>query len=109
GNYQGHYEQGRLAKVQIAEKAKNHPILVGIKPFTTMGGLYKNPGLAKDVRVLLTASSSDHTEPVAWTRIHNGGRGFYTSLGTPEDFKDENFGRMLVNAIFWTTKRDLKR
>src|SRR5262249_1484873 len=37
GNYQGHYEQGRLAKVQIAEKAKNHPILVGIKPFTTMG------------------------------------------------------------------------
>jgi hypothetical protein len=24
----------------------------------------------------------------------------------PEDFKDENFRRMLVNAIYWTTRRE---
>jgi type 1 glutamine amidotransferase len=36
-----------------------------------------------------------------------GGRTFYTSLGVPEDFKNEHFKRMLVNAIFWTAKRDL--
>jgi len=33
-----------------------------------------------------------------------GHRTFYTSLGVPEDFKNENFKRMLVNAIFWTAK-----
>jgi type 1 glutamine amidotransferase len=33
-----------------------------------------------------------------------GGRTFYTSLGVPEDFKNEHFKRMLVNAIFWTAK-----
>jgi hypothetical protein len=26
--------------------------------------------------------------------------------GAPEDFHDENFRRLLVNAIFWTTKND---
>jgi hypothetical protein len=27
-------------------------------------------------------------------------------MGVPEDFKDENFRRLLVNAIFWTAQRD---
>ncbi|MES2694805.1 MAG: hypothetical protein V4773_15135 [Verrucomicrobiota bacterium] len=37
---------------------------------------------------------------------YNGGRVFYTSLGVPEDFKDENFRRLLLNAINWTARRD---
>ena len=37
---------------------------------------------------------------------YKGGRTFFTSLGVPEDFKDPNFRRMVVNAIFWTTRRD---
>ena len=35
-----------------------------------------------------------------------GGRYFYTSMGAPEDFKDENFRRLLTNAILWTSRRD---
>ena len=31
---------------------------------------------------------------------------FYTSLGVPDDFQNESFQRMIVNAIFWTTERD---
>ena len=56
-----------------------------------MGSLYKNTGLAADAEVLLTGSIPGHTEPIAWTRVHNGGRVFYTSLGHPEDFKNANF------------------
>jgi type 1 glutamine amidotransferase len=41
--------------------------------------------------------------------VHNGGRIVYTSLGVPEDFKANNFRRMLNNAIFWTTHRDPER
>jgi putative membrane-bound dehydrogenase-like protein len=106
GNYKGHYGAGPAAKISIADKAKNHPVLMGVKPFESAGSLYKNTGLAKDVEVLLTGSIPDHAEPVAWTRRINKGRIFYTSLGHQKDFKNENFRRLLVNALYWTTKRE---
>jgi hypothetical protein len=31
---------------------------------------------------------------------------FYTSLGVPDDFKNDDFLRLIVNAIYWTTHRD---
>ncbi|HEY1861820.1 MAG TPA: isochorismatase family protein, partial [Gemmataceae bacterium] len=106
GNYKGHYGDGPLTDVVFLDKAKSHPVLAGVKPFKGTGSLYKNMGLAEDSEILLTGSIPDHTEPLAWTRLHNSGRVFYTSLGHPKDFKDENFQRLLVNALFWVTKRD---
>ena len=81
GNYKGHYKDGPLTTIEFTDKAKGHPILDGVKPFQSKGSLYKNTGLAKDVEVLLTGLIPDHTEPIAWTRAHKGGRIFYTSLG----------------------------
>ncbi|MBP9902352.1 MAG: ThuA domain-containing protein, partial [Verrucomicrobia bacterium] len=77
----------------------------GISPFPARK-LYKNPTLADDVVVLLDGVTASDREPVAWVREQHGGRVFYTSLGTPEDFSQESFRRLLVNAIFWTTQRD---
>jgi putative heme-binding domain-containing protein len=105
GNYGNHYGAGPATKVEIVAAASNHPILAGVKPFRSVGSLYKNQGVARDVEVLLQGSIPGHTEPVAWTRVQNGGRVFYTSLGHPADFKNENFLRLLVNALFWTTQR----
>jgi len=105
GNYQGHYGAGPVARVHLVESAEDHPVLAGVEPFESAYSLYKNTGLADDVTLLATATADGHTEPVAWTRVHNGGRVFYTSLGGPKDFKDPTFLRMLTNAIFWTTKR----
>jgi putative membrane-bound dehydrogenase-like protein len=105
GDYKNHYKAGPLCEVRIVEKAKEHPILAGVKPFKSVASLYRNPDLAKDVEVLLTGTIPEHTEPIAWTRLHNGGRVFYTSLGHPKDFQDENFQRLLANALFWTTQR----
>ncbi len=104
GDYQNHYGEG-ITQVSIAESAKGHPVLDGVVPFSTVGSLYKNPALAPDVQVLLIGTSPKGTEPVAWTRLHNGGRIFYTSLGHPEDFKNESFRRMLVSAVFWAAGR----
>lgn len=103
GDYRGHYGVGPLTAVQVVEKAKDHPILKGVKPFQSPASLYKNPKVAEDVEVLLTGSIPGHTEPVAWTRIRNGGRIFYTSLGHPKDFQNPDFVRLLTNALFWTT------
>jgi putative heme-binding domain-containing protein len=109
GNYQGHYETGPPVEVRIEEKAKGHPILVGVKPFQSPGSLYKNKGLAKNTEVLLTGSIPGYEEPIAWTHMHDGGRVFYTSLGHPKDFADENFKQMLVNALFWTANREVAK
>ena len=38
--------------------------------------------------------------------IQEGGRYFYTSLGSPEDFQQEGLKRLLANAVFWTSGRD---
>jgi len=105
GNYKGHYGRGPAAEVHFVEGAKDHPILAGVEPFASPYSLYRNTRLAGDVTLLATATAGDHTEPVAWTRVHNGGRVFYTSLGGPEDFRNPNFQRMLTNALFWTAKR----
>ena len=84
-------------------------MLKGVAAFKSNGSLYKNPSIAADVTVLLTGSIPNQSEPVAWVREKDGRRVFYTSLGHPDDFKDENFTRLLVNALGWVTKDGLKK
>ena len=109
GDYHNHDKNDELAKIAIESRAKDHPVLNGIEPFTTMGKLYIKPNIAKDVTVLLTATSADDHQPVAWVRTRpeaHDQRVFYTSLGTPEDFENENFRRLVANAIFWTARKE---
>jgi type 1 glutamine amidotransferase len=103
GDYHSHYGAGPAVKVEIAAGAQNHPVLSGVKPFSTPTKLYKNFELARDTQILLTGEIPGHKHPVAWTREHKGGRVFYTSLGGPDDFKLPNFIKLLTNAVFWTT------
>jgi type 1 glutamine amidotransferase len=108
GNYNGHYGTGPITQVQFSEKARDHPILAGVKPFTSAYSLYKNTGAAADIDLVMTGAIPGHTEPLAWTRVHKGGRVFYTSLGGPDDFRNEDFRRLIVNAIFWTARRGVE-
>ena len=106
GSYKGHYGKDEPAQVVLAEKAKDHPVLAGVKPFGTPGKLYKNPSLAPDVTLLLTGTAGDKREPVAWAREVACGRVVYTSLGVPEDFANADFLRLMANAVFWTARRE---
>lgn len=101
GNYHGHYGSGPICHIEIESSAKDHPILEGVSPFDSRGSLYKNTPIAEDACLLLNGRIEEHSEPVAWTRSHKGGRVFYTSLGHQGDFRDENFLRLLANAVFW--------
>lgn len=105
GNYQFHYENGPTTHITVEEGARNHPILGGVTLKTAPGPLYKNSGHAQDIKILLRGSITGHTEPIAWTRDYKGARVFYTELGNPETFADENYRRMIANALFWVTKR----
>jgi putative membrane-bound dehydrogenase-like protein len=102
GNYSNHYGKGPECRIEVTEKGRTHPILDGVTLTSSESSLYKNTKIAEDCEVLLTGSIPDHAEPLAWTRLHNGGRVFYTSLGDQKDFQSPDFVRMIENAILWT-------
>ena len=106
GNYKGHFGAGPKCEVTIPDSARNHPVLQGVKPYASTGSLYKNPDISKDVTLLMNGAIPKQLEPITWVREYKSGRVFYTSLGHPDDFKNESFVRMLVNAIYWTAKRE---
>jgi type 1 glutamine amidotransferase len=107
GNYKSHHPAGPVTKIEVTDGSEGHPILAGVKLTSAADSLYKNLGHADDIRVLLTGTiEGQPTEPIAWTREVNGGRVFYTSLGSQETFREPAFRRMLANAIFWAAKRE---
>jgi type 1 glutamine amidotransferase len=78
-------------------------------PFPVASSLYQVRPLAEGTTVLLTGTAGDHpAEPVAWTYQPPGrGRVFYTSLGHADDFKQEQFVRLLRNGVFWAAGLDV--
>ena len=108
GNYQGHYGETKSPATYSPAIAQSHPLLEGVGVIQSLYTLYKNDPVAEDTQVLMTGSTVDGTQPAAWTRLHNGGRVFYTSIGGLEDFKNPSFMRLLVNALFWTARREVE-
>lgn len=106
GNYEGHYGAGPVCHVELVPGTEDHPILNGVSPFDSEGSLYQNTPIAADAMRLLNGLTEDEAEPVAWTRYHNGGRVFYTSLGHQADFRNDEFLNMLSNAVFWAAGKD---
>ena len=100
GNYQGHFDDG---PVKVTNSGK-HPILKGVGKITS-DKLYKAGPLAKSVTVLQQGDIGTDKHAVSWINNWKGSRNFYTSLGVPKDFENENFRRMLANAIFWTVEK----
>jgi len=109
GSYDGHYKNNMPMKATIAPGAESHPILAGVEVLDSTSSLYRNYPLAEDAQMLVAGTTAEGTHPIAWTRVHNGGRVFYTSLGSPLDFQNESFRRMAANALFWTATRDVER
>src|SRR5687768_7451662 len=102
-NYQGHHGNEPV-QVTLVPGQTSHPVLSGVQPFTSRK-LYKTGPLAPTATPLQFGDNGKGRHPVTLVHEYNGGRVFYTSLGVPEDFKNENFRRLLVNAIYWTTRR----
>lgn len=110
GNYTNHWGAGPKTAIVAAPGAAKHPILKGISPAKLVGNgsLYKVSPLKTDATPLLMGSIPDKpAEPIAWTRLAGAkkARVFYTSLGHPDDFKDPQFRRLLVNAIDWAVAK----
>lgn len=94
-------------KTAIAKGQENHAVLKDVGEIKAAKYAYGNGPLAESAVVLhLVGRIKDKNFPVTWVNTYKGGRYFYTSLGSPEDFQQEGMNRLLVNAVFWTTQRD---
>lgn len=98
-------------EVKVNESFENHEILkdIGDKSWVSDGNLYLvAPLLDRNAKVLLHGLSDQKSQPIAWTRQSGKSRVFYTSLGYPSDFKNQNFIKLLENAMDWTLNRSDK-
>ncbi len=105
-----HYGHNSSTDVTIAPEATKNPILTGVAPsFHVRSWLYRvRPDYPpQDATVLLMGKSVNPDKaaidnPVAWTwKNKEGAKVFFTTLGHPEDFKDEPLQHLTINAIHW--------
>ena len=107
GHYTNHHPAGAHTTVTVTPGAASHPILKGIsiRALTGAGTLYKVSPLKQDAAPLLIGAIPDQPqEPVAWTRLYGPRRArvFFTSFGHPDDFKNAEFRRLLLNSVSWS-------
>ena len=109
----------------FAEGAASHPILRGIKSGEVWGptDVYRTklplPGDSmplvmgqvlqgmKETDAPMEGEQNNPMMPVAWVKSYTGAAGkkariFTTTMGAAEDFSNEAFRRMVVNACYWT-------
>ncbi len=110
GHYENHFGKADTF-VKVVPSAAKHPLLNGVstEAMKVTSSLYKSRNLAKTTTTLMEGwnEGQDGREPVAWTNTYKGGRIFYTSLGSVDDFKNPAFRRLLLNAIFWGQERQV--
>ncbi len=114
-----HYGKNHVmsTRLDIVAEQAGHPILRGVKdPWVEAGGYWVDP--MPDSVVLANAQplqgmtpDSPPAEdkkpcPGAWVRSYKAdsgkqGRVFTTTYGASEDFRNDGFRRMMVNACFW--------
>jgi type 1 glutamine amidotransferase len=127
--HHGHFEDGNAPLTSVSKIVDvSTPILNGFEPFEAYSWLYHVDGgnwkLSGDARPILKGKSlrSNHEmngkldefpliNPVAWTKTYTGTSGkaakvFFTTLGHPFDFKNENMRKLALNGIYWALDKD---
>lgn len=104
GSYHGHYKAEVLTRAIVAPGVEDHPILSGVGVLDSTASLYRTHPIAKDATMLLGGVAPQGAQPLAWVREHEGGKVFYTSLGSVDDFRNPNFQRFIANALFWCAR-----
>lgn len=103
----GEYHYDHLlqpTKISVLNDAGHHPLLRGVQPFISRGGLHRYDLLLSEATPILFGTAGGETLPVAWVRSRRGRRVFATTLGSPADFRHPYFLRLLANAIVWTAR-----
>jgi len=114
-----HYGHESSTDVSIIPAAANNPILTGVGDnFHCRSWLYQVlPDYPSNGSTpLLTGHSINpdnpaaYDNPVAWTGKNSyGAKFFFTTLGHPEDFDQEPFQHLVINAIHWAADKPIPK
>jgi type 1 glutamine amidotransferase len=113
-----HYGHNSTTAVSVIAAEKKNPLLTGVGNFPAKSWLYKVlPDYpTKGSKWLLMGhpinpDKKDATDnPVAWTGVNTyGGKFFITTLGHPDDFKQESFQRLIFNAMHWASGKPVPK
>lgn len=106
-----HYGHNSSTDVSVIPAQIKHPILTGVPAqFHARSWLYHvvpdYPSKGATSLMMGKAVQPDKKavdNPVAWTwKTAAGGNTFMTTLGHPDDFKEEGLQRLVINAVHWT-------
>ena len=114
-----HYGHTSSTDVHIIPSQANNPILHGVADsFHVRSWLYQVlPDYPSRGSVALLRGHSVHSEnpdfydnPVAWTGTNQyGAKFFFTTMGHPEDFDQESFQHLIINAIHWAAGKPIPK
>jgi len=114
-----HYGHKSSTDVSVIPAASKHPILRGVdQNFHVDSWLYAvlpDYPAKGSTWLLMGKSVNPNTadaidQPVAWTwQTEWGGRTFMTTLGHPQDFRQEALQRLVINAVHWTLGRPVPK
>lgn len=115
-HYENHYNnkppKDPPTLVKVIPEAVTHPVLTGIpaQELPVTSHLYKYRNHANTMTPLMTGrieGRDDVVERVAWVYTGNSRRVFYTSLGSPDDFQQPFFRRLLLNGVLWALNKPI--
>jgi len=111
-----HHGGGNSTNSYPVPEMEDHPVLRGVGPFHSRSWLYHATRLHENVEPLLIGRSVSGSGPdgdesgdphaVAWIHSYEGSEGktsrvFFTTLGHPEDFHNEELRKLSLNGFFW--------
>ncbi len=115
-----HYgsHQVESTRGHIAEGMEQHPIVKGCRDIWGPSDVYGITTLNGDCQPLIMGqvltgmnpndppNSDKELVPVAWAKTYTGAKGkesrvFTSTMGHGDDFKNEGFRRLIVNACYW--------
>jgi len=112
GYHRSGQSQVKLDRTEAKPATPGHPILNGVRPWTTDHEYYFNQYFREDdkrrVPILTTMMPSDNPQRhvIAWAvEREGGGRGFaFTGGHYHKNMQIDDYRRMILNAILWTAK-----
>src|SRR5262245_45954480 len=103
----------KIQTVTVKATPARHPITTGISPFEVKDEFYYNIRFRERdprlVSILTVPMGKDGEQTVAWAvERKDGGRGFgFTGGHFFENWRNDQFRKMALNAILWTAKAEV--
>ena len=106
GGFRGTVKGSNESTISVLPDQIQHPIFKTFKEFSfqsTRPTIIPGPLNNRATPLLMGKSGNAPSFPVAWIyKAKETGKTFYTSLGSPEDFKNPVFNQLILNAVRWS-------